>query len=140
MRWPAWAALDGPSLEVQNPPDACTACGGKDFYQQPDFKRSIGLTIVTCAAVATLLLEVAARSWMFDWSPVSRWTVVWSPFVIALIFDRLLVARLTPFALVCYKCGTNYRGIPKAKLEDFEGFDLETHDRHRYAEEHQNSQ
>lgn len=128
----AWARLEGPSTQVSEMPQACSACGCKEFYQQPDFKRSLGVTLVSIASVATVGLEVYARYADAAWSPQTRWLLVWSPLLFALIFDRLIIARIVPVVVSCYRCEHRFRGLTPDQVTSIEGFDLEVHDRFQY--------
>lgn len=130
-----WARLPGPSSQLSDPPAVCPHCGCKDFYQQPDFRRSLGLGFVSTASLVTFALEFSSRRLWPDWSPATRWSLVWSPMIMALVLDRWVIARSADVVLICYKCEHLFRGISKSKLVSIEAFDLEIHDRYRYAEE-----
>lgn len=116
--------LPGPSSSIQELPGNCPLCECKDFYKQSDFRRSIGLTLVTIASIATFVLMYMGYNWF----------VVWSPMPLFLIFDRFLY-YFRPPVLICYKCKHNFRGLSEKDLESIESFDLETHDRYEFQEE-----
>ncbi len=116
--------LPGPSTLIQQLPTTCLECGCKDFYKQSDFRRSIGLTLVAIASVATFVLMYMGYNWF----------VVWSPMPLFLVFDRALY-YLRPPILICYKCKHNFRGLTEKDLESIEAFDLEIHDRYEFQEE-----
>ncbi len=115
--------LPGPATFVETRPLQCTTCGDKRFYQQPDFKRSLGLSLIVIASLSTFVLLYYNASWL----------VTWSPMFIVLIIDRTLNA-LMPSALICYQCSHIYRGLSKDQIKDVEAFDLEVHDRYQYSE------
>lgn len=116
--------LPGPSTTVNTLPQACVACGGKELFIQPDFKRSIGLFVVSLASLITVILASMGFGWF----------VTWSPFFIFLILDRTL-NRINPIAVLCYRCEHIHRGAPrKEALAHFEAFDLEINDRYKYAD------
>ena len=135
-----WARLPGPSSHISEPLRICPHCQGKEFYRQPDFKRSLGLSIVVVASVLTLFLEMISRATFPDWSPFAKWSLVWSPMLIALLVDRVFINRWADTVLICYKCEHIFRGVPSNKLEGIYPFDLEIHDRYRYAEQNEASQ
>jgi hypothetical protein len=116
--------LPGPSTLIQKLPEKCPECSCKEFYKQSDFRRSIGLTLVAIASVATFVLMYMGYNWF----------VVWSPMPLFLVFDRALY-YLRPPILICYKCKHNFRGLTEKDLESIEAFDLETHDRYEFQEE-----
>ncbi|MBS1983163.1 MAG: hypothetical protein JST16_03240 [Bdellovibrionales bacterium] len=118
-----WIRLDGPSHQVTEAPASCPDCGCKEFYLQADFRRSIGLAVVTIASLATFLLAGIKADWF----------ITWSPMVLVVMID-FVFARLSPPVLSCYKCEHRYRGIAKDKLKKFSAFDLEIHDRYAYTE------
>ena len=130
-----WARLSGPFSSAPHLPQNCSHCGCKEFYKQPDFKRSLGLGIVSAASILTLVLEGTGRYMWTDWNPYARWSLVWAPMFAALILDRIFINRWADTVLVCYRCEHLVRGIPKEELSGVDAFDLEIHDRYRYAEQ-----
>lgn len=116
-----WIRLPGPSSLVTRAPQVC-ACGGKEFFRQPDFRRSLGLWVVSLATLATFVLLYFHADWITTWSPMFAVVVI----------DRLL-AWTSPTVLICYDCEHLYRGLPKSELAQAEAFDLEVFDRHQYA-------
>jgi hypothetical protein len=115
--------LSGNSVTTTELPQKCVHCECKDFFQQPDFKRSLGLWVVTLASISTFVLLYFRAGW---------W-VTWSPMFFVLVVDRSF-AFFSPKVLICYKCETVYRGISSKLLNQFAAFDLEKHDRYQYAE------
>ena len=115
--------LPGAATQVTERPLQCAVCGDKRFYQQPDFKRSLGLSFIVVASLLSFVLLYFEQNW---------W-VVWSPMFVVLFVDRGLNA-LMPRVLICYKCGHIYRGLSAQQLADVEAFDLEIYDRYRYSE------
>lgn len=115
--------LSGQYSNVQKIPTVCVQCATKKFYKQPDFKRSIGVAVVSLASLISFILMGMG----FDW-----WLFM-SPMIIALIVDRLF-AHTRPLALVCYQCGHIYRKLAFQEFEKVEVFDLETYDRIHYSE------
>ena len=105
------------------PTNVCPACGARDFYLQPDFRRSVGLWIVGVASVLTIVFAAMKMDWL----------TTWSPFVGVLVIDFVLY-RISPPVLSCYLCEHRFRGMPKEKLSAYGAFDLDVHDRIHYAE------
>jgi hypothetical protein len=84
------------------PVDVCCRCGVADFWTHKDFPKAWGLGIVIVAAI------------------LAFWTYGIS-LVVAALLDAGLYAYL-PWATVCYRCKTEYRGIPRDPAHG--GFDL----------------
>ena len=99
-------------------------CAEKRLYVQPDFKKSLGLWLLGATSALTFVFFYYSMNW---------W-VVWSPMFFMLVVDRLL-SWTSPLVLICYRCDTIHRGVPKAECQKFEAFDLEVYDRYRYAEQ-----
>jgi hypothetical protein len=125
MTWNVLALtkLPGNSVKIQIKPQVCSTCGSKHFYKQNDFRRSIGLTLVTIASILTFILNYFDVGWF--------WT--WSPMLFFLFFDRILFYT-SPVAVICYDCETIFRGLNKQDALTFDDFDLEMHDRIKYKE------
>jgi hypothetical protein len=79
-------------LDPQTGLQRCVICGCRDLYTQKDFSRKVGCTI---AAVGAIL---------------APFTKLISLFVCALI--DLLLYRLLPTILICYRCKSIYRDFP----------------------------
>lgn len=90
----------------------CPCCQRKDFYQQRDFNRKIGVALFVIAAIASI--------WTYGLS-----------FVVLYVFDFLLFKKLSSVA-ICYKCDTIFRNV--ANLKEIPGFDHEMNDRIKYAD------
>lgn len=83
-------------LLAGGPVDRCCRCGAveaSDFWAHKDFPKAWGLGIVVVAAV------------------LAFWTYGAS-LLVAAILDAILYRRLA-WATVCYRCKTEYRGIPR---------------------------
>ncbi|MEZ4814712.1 MAG: hypothetical protein R3A80_05835 [Bdellovibrionota bacterium] len=118
--------LHSPSSSYANKiPEKCPSCGCKEFYKQSDFKRAIGLWLVSIASILTMVLMAMGYGWF----------TIWSPMFFLLIFDRTLNG-IRPLAAICYQCKHVVRGISKKDLEEIDGFELEIYDRYKYKEEH----
>lgn len=105
------AALDAQQLH------RCLICPSTDLFIRKDFPQRLGVAIV---ALGILGSSVA---WAYH-ELILTFAIL---FVTALIDVVLYI--LVPNALMCYRCGAQYRGAPG--LESHSSFNLETHERHR---------
>lgn len=90
----------------------CVVCSRKDFYQQKDFNRKIGVILFVIAAI------------------LSIWTYGISLIVLYLV-DLVLFSRLGNI-VICYKCQTIYRNV--SNLLEIRPFDHEMNDRIQYSD------
>lgn len=90
----------------------CPCCERKDFYQQKDFNRKIGVILFVIAAI------------------LSIWTYGIS-FIVLYLFDFILFRRLGTIA-ICYKCASIFRNVENVK--SINGFDHEMNDRIIYSD------
>lgn len=116
--------LVGNSTQSKEIPSQCPECNCKEFYKQSDFKRSLGLVLVSIASIATMVLMYMGYNWF----------IIWSPMLVVLIVDRVLL-QMRPVVAICYNCKHILRGIPAEALDTLESFDLEIYDRYKYKEE-----
>jgi predicted nucleic acid-binding Zn ribbon protein len=107
---PASAIRDGHLLE-------CLVCPCKELYIRKDFSQSVGIGIVVVGFV------ISSVFWFYR---MPLWTYG-TLFATALI-DVVLYLTVGN-VLQCYQCQAQYRGLKS--LETHEGFDLETHEKHR---------
>jgi hypothetical protein len=118
------ARLVGPFSVVKDIPETCAQCGNREFFQQSDFKRSLGLGMIVACSLLTFVLMAMGYNWF----------IVWSPMLVALVIDRTFAA-LNPLVVVCYKCSHIYRGLDRdAVYRKYGPFDLEIYDRYQYPE------
>lgn len=90
----------------------CPVCQRKDFYQQKDFNRKIGVGLFIVGAIFV--------PWTYGISLIALWLV-----------DFFLFRRLGNVAC-CYKCNTLFRGIKNMK--QIYPFNHEMNDRIVYAD------
>jgi hypothetical protein len=90
----------------------CPCCGRKDFYQQKDFNRKIGVTLFIIASIASI--------WTYGVS-----------FIVLYAADFFLFKKLR-YVAVCYKCNTIFRGAKN--INEIYGYDHEMNDRIIYAD------
>ena len=88
---------------------ACLICGNGELYKKKDFPHRLGLTILAVACVAFLWAH-----WLYD--PVLAWIIL----IGSAAFDGLFYLWVGD-AIVCYRCGAEYRGlIPGPEHKPFE--------------------
>lgn len=104
-------ALSGERLE------RCLVCPSQDLFVRKDFPQRLGVAIVVVGFVGSSI------AWYFYWTATTFGIL----FATALI-DVLLYVGVGN-VLMCYRCGAQYRGLPK--LDQYGGFELETHERYR---------
>lgn len=90
----------------------CPVCARKDFYQQKDFNRMVGVALFVIAAVLV--------PWTYGLSLLALY-----------LLDVFLFRRLNMIA-ICYKCKTVFRQVQNiAQIRDF---DHEMNDRIVYSD------
>jgi hypothetical protein len=94
---------------------SCPCCQRKDFYQQPDFNRKVGIFIFTLGAIITL--------YTFD-------ETYGLPIILFWLLDVLLY-KWVPTVVICYKCATNFRKL--TNVASIPAFDHEMNDRIIYS-------
>ena len=90
----------------------CPCCKRKDFYQQKDFNRKIGVILFIIASI------------------LSIWTYGIS-FIVLYAVDFFLFQKLK-YIVICYKCNTIFRDV--ANKDEILTFDHEMNDRIVYAD------
>jgi hypothetical protein len=104
-------ALDAEKL------DRCLVCPSHDLFVRKDFPQRLGVTIVTVGILASCV------AWAYH-QLIPTFVIL---FLTALV--DVVLYLVVPNALMCYRCGAQYRGAPG--LESHSPFNLETHERHR---------
>jgi len=77
---------------------SCLICGNKELYKQKDFPHALGLAILACACLASMVPYALYMKWL-----------TWAILLGSAAFDGLLYL-LVGDVLVCYRCGAQYRG------------------------------
>ena len=90
----------------------CVVCERKDFYQQKDFNRKIGVILFVIAAILSI--------WTYGLSLLALY-----------LLDLFLFKKLKPI-VICYKCQTIYRDAEN--VHEILDFDHEMNDRIVYAD------
>ena len=104
-------ALDGERLH------RCVVCPSTDLFVRKDFPQRLGVWIVTLGIAASCVA----------WGYYLRWLTYAILFATALA--DVVLYLVVPNALMCYRCGAQYRGA--SDLDSHAPFDLEVHERHR---------
>ena len=99
----------------------CPSCERKDFYQQKDFNRKIGVIIYVIAA--------SVSTYIFMMTEYPMYAAV--PFIVTYCFDFFLFQKLSPIA-ICYKCNTIFRSV--GNIDEIHDFNHEMNDRIIYSD------
>jgi hypothetical protein len=89
-----------PAELSRGPLHACVVCGNAELYRKKDFPHWLGLLILAGACLAFLALMGVYHQWL-------AWVVLLG----SAAFDALLYWWVGD-AVVCYRCGAEYRGFP----------------------------
>lgn len=123
----ATVALDCPRCRQRiNVPDGaidgrrvrrCLACPSHDLYVRKDFPQRLGVLLVASGIIgSTIAWYYASLAWTFG-------------ILFATALADLLLFSFVGNALMCYRCGAQYRGV--AEMESHGQFHLETHEKYR---------
>ena len=97
----------------------CLVCPSGELFARKDFPQRLGLAIVVAGFAASCV----------TWG--MRLLVPTFAILCATALVDVVLYLLMPECLVCYRCGARYQGDGVG--DEAEGFDLETHERHRQA-------
>lgn len=97
--------------------EECLVCGCRELFIRKNFSQRVGVAIVAFAAVSS--------------------AIAWGYYMLYTAFGILFAAALLDLYLYftignllqCYRCSTEYRGLPH--LDDHAAFSLETHEKYR---------
>ncbi len=95
----------------------CLVCPSTDLFVRKDFPQRLGVWIVTLGIAASCVA----------WGYYLRWLTYAILFATALA--DVVLYLIVPNALMCYRCGAQYRGA--SDLDAHSPFDLEVHERYR---------
>jgi DNA-directed RNA polymerase subunit RPC12/RpoP len=98
----------------------CLVCPSVDLFARKDFPQRVGVTIVVLGFV------ISCITWNFY---LTYWTFA---VLFATAAIDVLLWFVVPNCLNCYRCDAQYRGL--RGLDQYQGFDLETHERYRQQE------
>jgi len=113
----SWKQRTSSELPPEGPLDECLVCGCKDLFIRKNFSQRFGVAVVAFAAVTSLI------AWGYY-----MWYTAFGILFAAALLDLYLYFTVGNL-LQCYRCSTEYRGLPH--LDDHEAFSLETHERYR---------
>jgi DNA-directed RNA polymerase subunit RPC12/RpoP len=95
----------------------CLVCPSHDLYMRKDFPQRLGVLLVGIGIVGSSIAWYNANlPWTFG-------------ILFATALADLLLFMFVGNALMCYRCGAQYRGV--AEMETHGQFDLETHEKYR---------
>jgi hypothetical protein len=97
--------------------ETCAVCGNHELYKKKDFPHWLGLTILATACFAFIVLHAFYRQWL-----------AWIIFIASAAFDGVLYVAVGD-AIVCYRCGAHYRGLPTGSAH--RAFELGVAERYR---------
>ena len=95
----------------------CLVCPSTELFIRKDFSQPLGVAIVVVGVV------VSSAFWAYR-MPFWTYAVLFATALIDVVL-YLTVGNV----LQCYRCQAQYRDVPD--LENYGGFDLETHEKHR---------
>ena len=95
----------------------CLVCPSHDLYMRKDFPQRLGVLLVVIGIVGSSIAWYnASLLWTFG-------------ILFATALADLLLFTLVGNALMCYRCGAQYRGVEE--MESHGQFNLETHEKYR---------
>ena len=97
----------------------CLVCPSVDLFVRKDFPQRLGVGLVLLGVVGSSI------SWGYGWT-ITTFAIL---FATALL--DVVLYMIVPNALMCYRCGAQYRQV--VGLDQHAAFDLEVHERHRQA-------
>lgn len=97
----------------------CLVCPSVDLFLRKDFPQRLGVGMVVLGVVGSSI------AWGYGW-PIITFGIL---FATALL--DVILYMVVPNALMCYRCGAQYRQV--VGLDQHGAFDLEIHERHRQA-------
>jgi hypothetical protein len=95
----------------------CLVCSSGELFVRKDFPQRVGVGIVVVGIVASSLA----------WSQHN--SVLTFAILLATALVDLVLYVVVGDALLCYRCGAQYRNVER--MEEHAGFNLETHERYR---------
>ena len=95
----------------------CLVCPSHELYVRKDFPQRVGVALVAIGVVGSSIAWYHADlAWTFG-------------ILFATALADVLLYAVVGNALMCYRCGAQYRGA--VELDSHGQFDLETHEKHR---------
>jgi hypothetical protein len=95
----------------------CLVCPSHDLYVRKDFPQRLGVFLVSVGVIgSSIAWYYASLAWTFG-------------ILFATAGADVLLFALVGNALMCYRCGAQYRGV--VEMESHGQFNLETHEKYR---------
>jgi hypothetical protein len=95
----------------------CLTCPSHDLYVRKDFPQRVGVALVFIGVVGSSIAWYHANlAWTFG-------------ILFATALADVLLFLVVGNALMCYRCGAQYRGA--LEIDSHGQFNLETHEKHR---------
>lgn len=95
----------------------CLVCPSTDLFVRKDFPQKLGVLIVAVGIIgSSIAWHYESLAWTFG-------------MLFATALADLALFAVVGNALMCYRCGAQYRGV--ADMESHGQFDLETHEKYR---------
>ena len=108
---PAAGSIEGDGVR------RCLVCPSQDLYIRKDFPQRVGVLLVAIGVVgSSIAWNYGHLYWTFG-------------ILFATALADLLLFMFVGSALMCYRCGAQYRGV--AEMESHGQFNLETHEKYR---------
>ncbi len=105
------SAFDGDELR------RCLVCPSTDLFVRKDFPQRLGVGLVVLGIIASSI------TWGYSY-PIATFAILF-----ATALADVVLYLVVPDALMCYRCGAQYRMADG--MERHGDFSLETHERHR---------
>ena len=97
--------------------ERCLVCPSRDLFVRKDFPQRLGVGLVALGIVGSSI------AWAYS-------QLLWTfGILFATALVDVVLYLIVPNALMCYRCGAQYRGL--SGLENHGAFNLETHEKHR---------
>jgi hypothetical protein len=112
-----WRQATSARVLPEEPLGECLVCGCRELFIRKNFSQRVGVAVVVIAATSS------AIAWAYY-----LWYTAYGILFAAALLDLYLYFTVGNL-LQCYRCNTEYRGLPH--LDDHEAFSLETHEKYR---------
>lgn len=90
-------------MRERNQVEHCAICNCPSVYLQKDFNRNFGFGIIVVTAIICMIMAL-----QFNW--------VWQAYTLlfAVVAADMLLYKLLPDVIICYRCHTQYRGFSRS--------------------------
>jgi hypothetical protein len=97
--------------------ETCDICGNRELYKKKNFPHWLGLSLLAGASLAFIVLNAMYWQWL-----------AWAALIGSAVVDGALYL-LVGDAIVCYRCGAQYQGLPSGSAH--KPFELVVAERYR---------